>query len=1158
MPRTREELEARIDASLIPGFRGRLVARGLARSLIWSEGLVPDGATEFAAALTPDLLGYGLALFRIGLELRSLDRRNATAAKAFERAAEAIEAVIKDGYPEWEDRGLYTVIAATAYHLGHFSARAFSLFPADTDPLNLSSCEEALTCLLLRDMQGLRDRIFLWSNNGGFDESLAQRFTDQGSELSFDSAFVLAQDSLFHQALAWFDYGLESGDNAAIGSATRLLIEGANEASELGSVPYWWIFTIARHLIDDLWDFSLHVHLPDQPLDDAPSSRWRNLRWLFIALLEKRHRAEIDLWPSQLSAAARAIDVTDDLVAALPTSAGKTRIAEICILRTLSLGHRVIFVTPLRALSAQTERTLRQTFTPLGFTVSSLYGSSGSTGDDVDSLKNRSIVVSTPEKLDFALRNDPSLIENVGLVVLDEAHTIGMGEREVRYEVLVQRLLRRPDAAQRRIVCLSAILPQGPQLNDFVGWVRQDQPGDAISCDWRPTRQRFGEITWDGKRAVLTFTVEDEKPYVNPFFQQRPPEGKTKPLFPKKLNEIALASVWQLIEEEQTVLLYSPQRNWVIPIARAVVELHRKNHLKSLLTENPDVIQDAVNIGTEWLGQFHPAVECLKLGVAVHHAQLPRPFLRAIEQLLRSGKLKVTIASPTLAQGLNLSATTVLFYGLTRSGVLIPGEEFANVAGRAGRAFVDVEGRVLGLISAPGHRSNWDKLLRTSRERDLRSGLARLIWDFCNRISINRGIASTRIAEFIMGDARAWEAPSLRQFRTQKAKDRIAEQEAFNKKWQSDVASLDSAILSIAQHDTSVETLAAEIDNALIGSLWTRTLAHQSDETKGVVRSLLLGRAKFLWSKTTPSQRKSYFFAGVGFKTGQFLDANGEKLSELLSASDESFSAGDVDRAVIALIAFAEIIFQIEPFRPENLLPNWKVILSAWVNGIDLSDLSGGQEEETIEMIEGAFVYRLVWGLEAMRVRNAAYKSEAEELPEAGRAALAVETGTHSISAALLIQAGVPSRVAAVKAVRDCAASFDTLKGLRRWLSSQRVQDRLAEPNWPTTAMHGPWRQFVSSLSSSGTAVWSTRSANLQPAWTARVPAPKTPVRILHDAKISETVVYSIELNRLGTIVPCFACEPAGVITAVIGNDGRSLDCTYTGPSDISLDTPPA
>ena len=143
---------------------------------------------------------------------------------------------------------------------------------------------------------------------------------------------------------------------------------------------------------------------------------------MFIALLQSRTRAEVDLWPSQLEAAGRAVDQSDDLVVSLPTSAGKTRIAELCILRCLAGGKRVVFVTPLRALSAQTETTLQRTFGPLGKTISALYGSIGVSGFDEDAIRERDIVVATPEKLDFALRNDPSLLDDVGQLVFDEGH----------------------------------------------------------------------------------------------------------------------------------------------------------------------------------------------------------------------------------------------------------------------------------------------------------------------------------------------------------------------------------------------------------------------------------------------------------------------------------------------------------------------------------------------------------------------------------------------------------------------------------------------------------------------------------------------------------------------------------------------------------------
>ncbi len=62
-----------------------------------------------------------------------------------------------------------------------------------------------------------------------------------------------------------------------------------------------------------------------------------------------------------------------------------------------------VYVTPLRALSAQTEQILSRTFPPLGIRVSSLYGSMGASDVDEHNLRSSEIVVATPEKLDFAL-----------------------------------------------------------------------------------------------------------------------------------------------------------------------------------------------------------------------------------------------------------------------------------------------------------------------------------------------------------------------------------------------------------------------------------------------------------------------------------------------------------------------------------------------------------------------------------------------------------------------------------------------------------------------------------------------------------------------------------------------------------------------------------
>jgi hypothetical protein len=1161
MPRTIPQIIARIEEATRAGFRGQLLARGLARNLIWSNGKIPDGGQKFSPLLSSDLLAYGVGLLQLGLELRAQERGAQAAITAFERAAEAIESVIRDGDPEFNERGFYTVLAATAYHLGHFSARAFSLFPSEVEGLNLSPSERALTMLLRRDMAKLREHLRALAGDRGFDSTLEAQLRDVVEGRELDDGVHLTLDTMYHQALAVFDHALESGDGDATRTALKMFEEGAAVAMEFGAVPFWWIFTLTRHLVDDLWDQSLHVRLPVSP-DDPPGSRWADLRRLFIAKLLRQDRAEIELWPSQLEAAARSLDMRDDLVAALPTSAGKTRIAELCILRAVALGKRIVFVTPLRALSAQTERSLRQTFTALGFSVSSLYGSSGTTGDDADSLSNRDIVVTTPEKLDFALRNDAALLDDVGLVVFDEAHTIGTGEREVRYEVLVQRLLRRPDAAGRRIVCLSAILPQGQQLEDFLAWMRQDQPGSAISINWRPTRQRFGEIIWktdalltaqddiSHNRALLVFRVDDigdEAPYVDGFVVAQAPRGRQRTPLPRDRRDLSVMSTWRLVEEGHSVLLYCPERRSVIPLARTVLDLIQRGYLPSLLNVDESLLEEALIIGREWLGENHPAVRCLRHGVAVHHGQLPRPFLRAVERLLKAQLLKVTIASPTLAQGLNLSATTVLFTSLTRAGDPIPGEEFANVAGRAGRAFVDVEGQVLCTVWESRQLNDWGQLLRAAKERNLKSGLLQLVMDFCVRIGLQKQLSTAQVLEYVAGQANIWDPPQpAREMTDGEAKEQVV----FERKWRADVASLDSALLSLVQHDVPLEGVAKAIDDGLTGSLWARSLRRENETIQKLSRLILENRAAHIWRGSTSIQRKGYFFAGVGLMTGAYLDQHADTLNVALWEADAAFTNRDLEAAVEALVKFAGLVFAVEPFSPRDDLPdNWRKILLAWISAESMSDLAG-KDEAMLEFIEDALVYRLVWAMESVRVRQSAVDADMV-WPNAGRAALALETGTPDYCASLLIQNGLASRVAAIQAVADCPADFTDISGMRAWVRSEAVADKDAGGNWPTAETAVLWRNFVQGLWISSEVKWEIRVGRVKVEWKGEPAEEGQSVRLTYDAASHHMLVLTAEMEPLGHLPFHWKAEPAGVSQGVVAEGAAAIDVTYLGPSDF-------
>ncbi|HTU91032.1 MAG TPA: DEAD/DEAH box helicase, partial [Gemmataceae bacterium] len=650
MAESNSRLVGRINRLTIAGHRGNLIARGLARGLVWRDGVLPPDAPSFSHDLTTDLLDHGFQLLATALSLCAAEGEREVVRRGLYAAAESLESAARHDSQAVVERGFHLTMAAAAFHIGGYAARAYSLFEGPLSSFNLSSYEMALVHLMRRNLSGLRETFVGWlSDENNSDEGVLRRLEEvareEGDDFGADDVIAMALTRHFHRAIAVFEHAIMNGVESYYLRALTMFIRGEQAASEAKHVPLWWSFRVARHLCDDLWGNSLRVVLPS----DGGPPLWQSLREKFIQMLLERETAEIDLWPSQIQAAARVVDITDDLVVALPTSAGKTRIAELCILRTLADQRRIIYVTPLRALSAQIEHGLARTFRPLGVSVTSVYGASGVAHSDLETLQSATIVVATPEKLDFAVRQEPSVINDVGLIVLDEGHMIGLSEREIRYEMLVQRLLRRPDAQQRRLVCLSAVFAEGEAFNDFTGWLRSDEPGEAVRSTWRPTRQRPGRLLWTGNTGKLELDVGDERPFVPRFVDSQPATGTRQKAFPKDAQEYVVAAAASFLSRGQTVLIYCPEKRSVEPMAQSFLKAHSQGYfMGSLSPAQVFAIEDAKRIGEEWLGVSHPAVKCLDLGIAVHHGSLPRQFLSEIEHLLRRRILPVCVCSPTL------------------------------------------------------------------------------------------------------------------------------------------------------------------------------------------------------------------------------------------------------------------------------------------------------------------------------------------------------------------------------------------------------------------------------------------------------------------------------------------------------------------------------
>lgn len=1172
MPTTPESIAEDIAQATAPGFRGRLIARGQARAIIWRDGTLPLDAPDFAPQLSYDLHSYAYALLGLGLRLRELGGDPTVARTAFEQAATALEAVMAKGNRQEADRDFHFVMAAAAYHLAHLSARAYSLLAIVEREENFSPIERALAQLMMRNFNALRTSVLDHRTSGqGSDARIAADMKSHLDELERANVppdtggddFLLqglntAITDTFMSAMSLYLLALDRGERELVDVALSRLRVSLAVCGQMNMLPQWWSHRVAIDLISDLWSNTFHERVPREPLGGAAAD-WPQLRELFIAALQRRHRAEVDLWPSQIEGAARAVDQSDDLVVSLPTSAGKTRIAELCILRCLAGGKRVAFITPLRALSAQTEATLQRTFGPLGRTISALYGSIGVTGIDEDTIRKRDIVVATPEKLDFALRNDPSLLDDVGLLVFDEGHMIGLNEREVRYEVQIQRLLRRADASQRRIVCLSAILPDGDQLDDFAAWLRRDHPGGLIKNDWRPTRLRFGEVVWTSPHARLNLQVGEERPWVQRFLTGAapptwiPPKRRRSQLFPKNQRELCLATAWRLVDDGQTVLIFCPERRSVEPYADVIVDLHERGALRSLLEADQNVLNTAVALGEEWLGAGNPILKCLRLGVALHHGALPTAYRKEVERLLREGILKVTVSSPTLAQGLNLSATAVIMHSLHRAGELIDISEFKNVIGRAGRAYVDVEGVALFPMFEDAQRKKvgWDALITDLGARNMESGLVQLVVELLTRMNARVGGDINHLVDYVVNNAAAWTFPEIANEVPEERTRAVAD-------WERHVATLDTAILSlIGETNVPDEGIEAALDDILQSSLWNRRLLRLEPQLRRLLQAGLSSRSRLIWNQSTAAQRRGYFLAGIGLTSGHALDAIAPEVNLLLIQANGAILGGDTEGAISSITSLAERVFAFYPFIPEPLPANWRDVLRTWLLGQPLTALGEELPSEVLQFVEGGLIYRLPWAMEAIRVRASANGDTVGvdglglEDHELGLAVQAVVAGTLSRSASILIQAGFNSRLAAIKAVTDTGASFATGSGLREWVNGGAVADWNAQGDWPTRETRQIWMDFVQSMTPSEERTWTKRRYWASIIWSSSPPPPPGTIVQLHHWE-GQTWVLSMDGSPLGTVRVALKPHRSGVLRAQVAEDVSKIDIEYLGPDDLT------
>ena len=373
-----------------------------------------------------------------------------------------------------------------------------------------------------------------------------------------------------------------------------------------------------------------------------------------------------------------------------PTGAGKTIIAERGIEEYLDKGNRVIYTTPIKALSNQKYHD----FLNSGFDTGLLTG-------DRNENPDAGLIIATTEILRNMIFTNDERINDIGLVVLDEVHYLADKERGSTWEEIIIHLPK-----DIKLLCLSATIGNE---NEFLNWiVSQRGPTDLIQSKIRPVPLEISLITAskDDEQILAIKSTEDKR---------------NKPIFKldkkfKRFRKPSLSDQISYIMNKKATpcILFYFSREKVENKARYAANLNfkiKKNVQLRHLFE--DIFDDITNEEYQLLN-LDELYWMWSRGVAYHHAGLAPIVKEFVEFLFINRHIDILFATETLSLGINMPAKSIIidssfkYDGLKTR--LISKSEFLQLTGRAGRRGIDSKGYAY---------INYDKRVENSWYNDL-------------------------------------------------------------------------------------------------------------------------------------------------------------------------------------------------------------------------------------------------------------------------------------------------------------------------------------------------------------------------------------------------------------------------------------------------------
>ena len=367
-----------------------------------------------------------------------------------------------------------------------------------------------------------------------------------------------------------------------------------------------------------------------------------------------------------------------------PTSSGKTIVAEYAIFRALRAGAKVLYTTPLKALSNQKYHDFVRAY---GEGTVGLVTGENTINDAAP------VVVMTTEILRNLIYEDPARLDLVRYVVLDEVHYIDDFPRGSVWEEIVIQAPR-----TIKLVGLSATIGNYREIAD---WMAENRGGmETVFHDVRPVELKmwlainnrlYPLFKGDGgidQRTWSKAAQEEEASYRIGGYRGLPSNDL--------LHVIEELRRFDMLPAIYFIFSRRGCREALQRCAYHEIDLTTAAEKEAIDLVAAERLQGLKDQDEEALFRRMVDARLLRRGLAEHHAGLLPYHKEMVEELFQRGLIKVVFATETLSLGINMPARGVVVSSFTKfDGVnfsTLTTGELTQLMGRAGRRGIDVIG----------------------------------------------------------------------------------------------------------------------------------------------------------------------------------------------------------------------------------------------------------------------------------------------------------------------------------------------------------------------------------------------------------------------------------------------------------------------------------